>query len=241
MYSNGSLHVYFDEISPLHPRFRIPTADVLNEKLLLKISDQSITLNPDKITFEHESNKFIISLSPFQITGYYHGVLCIKTNANNYMNFERYRSQNQDLKPKSQKMDNPIKILDGAGLYEFKDGELRCLDGLWSETYKNKIDVKSRGPSSVACDVEFEGSTHIYGLALHSTDLVLKDTIDEEPYRLFNFDSFMFGIDERSSLYGSSTFIMSKNKQRSSAGVFWMNASDTWVDISTENSSKRSH
>lgn len=58
-----------------------------------------------------------------------------------------------------------------------------------------------------------------------------------EPYRLYNTDVFEYLLDNPMTLYGSIPFMQAHRKD-SHAGVFWLNAAETWIDITeTKNSS----
>lgn len=69
----------------------------------------------------------------------------------------------------------------------------------------------------------------------HATSLSLKETRGgegayEEPYRLYNTDVFEYEMDSPAALYGAVPFMLAHRKNES-VGVFWMNPSETWIDI----------
>ncbi len=51
-----------------------------------------------------------------------------------------------------------------------------------------------------------------------------------EAYRLYNLDVFGYDINSRLGLYGSVPFLLAHKPERT-AGVFWLNASETLVDV----------
>lgn len=53
-----------------------------------------------------------------------------------------------------------------------------------------------------------------------------------DPYRLYNLDVFQYELHSPMALYGSVPVLISHNAQRT-MGVFWLNAAETWVDISS--------
>uniref|UniRef100_A0A8C2BB02 Glucosidase, alpha; neutral C n=1 Tax=Cyprinus carpio TaxID=7962 RepID=A0A8C2BB02_CYPCA len=108
------------------------------------------------------------------------------------------------------------------------DDENRC--GLWKETFRQFEDIKANGPSSVGMDLSLHGFKHTYGLPEHADTLVLKDTSVTEAYRLYNLDVFGYDINSRLGLYGSVPFLLAHKLERT-AGVFWLNASETLVDV----------
>ncbi|KAJ3433066.1 hypothetical protein M0812_22016 [Anaeramoeba flamelloides] len=105
----------------------------------------------------------------------------------------------------------------------------------YEERFGGNTDSRPYGPSSVALDVIFPDTEHIYGLPEHSTKLSLEDTEEGEPFRLYNVDILEYETESRMSLYGSIPVIISKpNNQKTLHGIFWFNPSDTWIDISTQ-------
>ena len=96
------------------------------------------------------------------------------------------------------------------------------------------------GPQSVALDFTFAGFNNLFGIPEHADSLRLRETLDEEPYRLFNVDVFQYNLNSRMPMYGAIPLLMSANKDRS-VGVFWNNPADTWVDIHYEGSASQSH
>ncbi len=76
----------------------------------------------------------------------------------------------------------------------------------------------------------------------HAGPLALKETRGGEgnyvePYRMYNADVFEYILDSPMTLYGSIPFMQAHRKD-SSAAVFWLNAAETWVDITRAKESK---
>uniref|UniRef100_A0A3Q0S4C4 Glucosidase alpha, neutral C n=1 Tax=Amphilophus citrinellus TaxID=61819 RepID=A0A3Q0S4C4_AMPCI len=101
---------------------------------------------------------------------------------------------------------------------------------LWKETFKQFVDIKANGPSSVGADLCLHGFRHVYGLPEHSDNLQLRDTRDGEPYRLYNLDVFAYQLYSRLGLYGSVPLMVAHKPDRT-LGVFWLNASETFINI----------
>uniref|UniRef100_A0A673JIP9 Neutral alpha-glucosidase C-like n=1 Tax=Sinocyclocheilus rhinocerous TaxID=307959 RepID=A0A673JIP9_9TELE len=78
---------------------------------------------------------------------------------------------------------------------------------------------------SVGMDLSLHGFKHTYGLPEHADTLVVT-----EAYRLYNLDVFGYDINSRLGLYGSVPFLLAHKLERT-AGVFWLNASETLVDV----------
>ena len=116
----------------------------------------------------------------------------------------------------------------------------------WEETFGGNTDSKPRGPESVALDISFLGYQHVYGVPEHASSLSLKETNGvgqnaySEPYRLYNTDVFEYELDSPMTLYGSIPF-MQAHKPNSTAGVFWLNGAETWIDIEKSQAGTHTH
>lgn len=111
----------------------------------------------------------------------------------------------------------------------------------WDESFGGNTDSKPRGPEAVALDIAFPGYEHVYGIAEHAGPLSLKETRGGEgkysdPYRLYNSDVFEYEMDSPMTLYGAIPFLQA-HKKDSTVGVFWLNAAETWIDITKSKSS----
>uniref|UniRef100_A0A4W5L5I8 Glucosidase II alpha subunit n=1 Tax=Hucho hucho TaxID=62062 RepID=A0A4W5L5I8_9TELE len=104
-------------------------------------------------------------------------------------------------------------------------------DGMWEETFKSHTDNKPNGPSSISLDFSLPGVEHVYGIPEHADSLKLKTTDGGDPYRLFNLDVFQYELFNPMALYGAIPVMLSHSAQRT-MGIFWLNAAETWVDIS---------
>ncbi|XP_048394270.2 neutral alpha-glucosidase C-like isoform X3 [Stegostoma tigrinum] len=109
--------------------------------------------------------------------------------------------------------------------------------GLWKEQFHEFIDIKVNGPTSVGLDFSLPGFEYIYGIPEHTENLRLKTTSQEDPYRLYNLDVFACKLHSRMSVYGSVPLLLAQ-KQSNTMGIFWLNASETLVDISLNTESK---
>uniref|UniRef100_A0A671XA15 Glucosidase alpha, neutral C n=1 Tax=Sparus aurata TaxID=8175 RepID=A0A671XA15_SPAAU len=101
---------------------------------------------------------------------------------------------------------------------------------LWKETFKEYTSCVSPGPSSIGSDLCLHGFSHVYGLPEHADDLQLRDTRDGEPYRLYNLDVFAYDVYSRFGLYGSVPLLVAHKPDRT-LGLFWLNASETYVNV----------
>uniref|UniRef100_A0A8C7H2M6 Glucosidase II alpha subunit n=1 Tax=Oncorhynchus kisutch TaxID=8019 RepID=A0A8C7H2M6_ONCKI len=92
------------------------------------------------------------------------------------------------------------------------------------------------GPSSISLDFSLPGVEHVYGIPEHADSLKLKTTDGGDPYRLFNLDVFQYELFNPMALYGAIPVMLSHSAQRT-MGIFWLNAAETWVDISSNTGS----
>uniref|UniRef100_A0A4W4GGK4 Neutral alpha-glucosidase AB n=1 Tax=Electrophorus electricus TaxID=8005 RepID=A0A4W4GGK4_ELEEL len=128
--------------------------------------------------------------------------------------------------------------LNSRGLLSFehlrvrKDTEEEDKPGMWEETFKTHSDSKPNGPTSISLDFSFPGVEHVYGIPEHADTLKLKNTDGGDPYRLYNLDVFQYELHNPMALYGAVPVLVSHNSQRT-MGIFWLNAAETWVDISS--------
>ncbi|VEU22614.1 DEKNAAC103466 [Brettanomyces naardenensis] len=181
--------------------------------------------DPKQLKFTHElqSDSLIlhygdynaqIQLYPFKISLSYKGAEQLIVNERSLLNVEHYRTKVSE---------------DDANSNDVAPEESTF--GSYSDSFKDsKGDTLPLGPESVALDFGFVGYNHVYGIPEHADSLSLKDTTDGEPYRLFNVDIFEYPVQDRYQMYGSIPFMVAV-KPGSSAGIFWVNSADTYVDI----------
>jgi len=125
---------------------------------------------------------------------------------------------------------------------------------MWEERFREFLDTKPNGPTSLSVDVTFPEATHVYGLPEHATSFALKSTRKRpavrsaagshrvtdatqdysEPFRLYNLDVFEYELDNSMSLYGAVpllySHVASATNPRTS-GFFFLNAAEMFVDV----------
>ncbi|XP_061429640.1 LOW QUALITY PROTEIN: neutral alpha-glucosidase AB-like [Lethenteron reissneri] len=109
--------------------------------------------------------------------------------------------------------------------------------GMWEETFKTHHDSKPNGPASVGLDFSLPGVEFVYGIPEHADTFRLKTTTGSEPYRLYNLDVFEYELDTNMALYGAVPYLIAHRPERT-LGIFWHNAAETWVDISSNTAGK---
>jgi Glycosyl hydrolases family 31/Galactose mutarotase-like len=116
--------------------------------------------------------------------------------------------------------------------------------GMWEETFQTHHDSKPFGPTSVGVDITFPSATHVYGIPEHASTHALRATDGSEnpttgtqeyngqhPYRLYNLDVFEYELDNPMALYGSIPFMLAHGPNGNTAGVYWNNPTETYVDV----------
>lgn len=84
----------------------------------------------------------------------------------------------------------------------------------------------------IALDILFPNVQRAYGIPEHADRLTLQNTRLNQPYRLFNVDYGNYKINSTEALYGSIPVLYAHGVEQSS-GIFWLNPSQTWVDVTT--------
>lgn len=109
---------------------------------------------------------------------------------------------------------------------------------LWEEKFGDHLDSKPYGPMSVGMELTFPLSSHLFGLPEHASSTQLKSTAGadghhyyKEPYRLYNLDVFEYELDETMALYGHVPLVISQSIKTGTAGAFWFNPTETFVDV----------
>nr|CAG8499747.1 5448_t:CDS:10 [Entrophospora candida] len=214
---NNVARLRIDEKSPLKPRYDQAKiwALVEQEKPLRHTLEYSLITSDDNdhkfttITYgEQRDHKVVIHHSPFHIQFFLNDVPMITLN---------------ELLVDQSNQENIVK----------NDNDV--VEDVNDTSFNGKTDTKPNGPESIGLDINFPGFSHVYGIPEHASTLSLKETRGgdgayNEPYRLYNLDVFEYELDNPMALYGSIPFMIAHRKGNSAA-VFWLNAAETWIDI----------
>uniref|UniRef100_H3CYV5 Glucosidase alpha, neutral C n=1 Tax=Tetraodon nigroviridis TaxID=99883 RepID=H3CYV5_TETNG len=214
----GSVRIVVDELHPVRARYRVP--DVVVEEApceQLRVQQHS----EDSVVLSWSSGAYGVRVwrFPFRLE-----ILCgedvvVTFNSRGKLWFEPL----QDPSGAAEKAKSS-----GASTSSEVEGDQT--GSLWTETFEGFVDVKANGPSSVGADFCFHGFSHVYGVPEHADDLQLRDTRHGEPYRLYNLDTFAYEVHSRRGLYGSVPLLLAHRPDRT-VGVFWLNASETFVGV----------
>lgn len=199
-----------------------------------------------KVVFEDKSqttvqygpdSKFeaIIKFAPFSIDFKRDGNTQIKFNDRGLLNVEHWRPKVDKVEPEKKEGEAEAGAETEAEKKTEEEPKGEDESTWWDESFGGNTDSKPRGPESVALDISFVGYDHVFGIPEHTGPLSLRETRGgegnfEEPYRLYNADVFEYILNSPMTLYGAIPF-MQAHRKNSSAGVFWLNAAETWVDI----------
>ncbi|KAJ4373594.1 glucosidase II [Didymella sp. IMI 355093] len=171
----------------------------------------------------------IIRHSPFSIEFQRDGETQVKFNERGFLNLEHWRAKVE--KPKEEPKEGEENKEEAKTEEEKGEDESTW----WDESFGGNTDTKPKGPEAISLDISFPGYAHVFGIPEHATRLSLKttrggDDAYTEPYRLYNADVFEYEMDSPMTLYGAIPF-MQAHRKGSTVGVFWLNAAETWIDV----------
>ncbi|KAL3968546.1 C-type lectin domain family 4 member E [Sarotherodon galilaeus] len=198
------VRITIDEFQPIKARYRVP--DVLpGEPQCEQLTVEKQT--KDSVTLSWSSGFYQLRVwhSPFRLEILCEQEVMVTFNSKDKLWFERLQHRPSELQDERK-------------------------SSLWKETFKQFVDIKANGPSSIGADLCLHGFRHVYGLPQHADNLQLRDTRDGEPYRLYNLDVFAYPLYSRLGLYGSVPLMVAHKPDRT-LGVFWLNASETFINI----------
>uniref|UniRef100_A0A3Q3SXD8 Glucosidase II alpha subunit b n=1 Tax=Mastacembelus armatus TaxID=205130 RepID=A0A3Q3SXD8_9TELE len=248
--------VKINELKPLKPRYEVP--DVLIREPPTEGAGGGDE-NGVVLSLGSESQRVIVSAQPFRLDIMEGRDVLMSLNSRGLLAFEHLRMRKDTFSYKVTStvasVWNNIKRVFSSALslppssldhYIFllhvccqtaKEEEEKVEDGMWEETFKSHTDSKPNGPSAVSLDFSLPGVEHVYGIPEHADTLRLKTTDNGDPYRLYNLDVFQYELYNPMALYGAIPVMLAHNSQRTT-GIFWLNAAETWVDISSNTAGK---
>lgn len=219
----------------------------------------------DKQSVEHNKYKLILTSSPFKAEVLdWSGKSVVQVNSRGFMRFEDHRELNSDT-PRAEALfgapkeaqaydeagrpiEQPTNANQEASSAAQPHAEAQTSESnneevkTYVESFSTFTDQRPFGPMSVGMDIYFPNSDHVYGIPEHADSFSLRDTRPNigDPYRLYNVDIFEYELNSPMSLYGSIPFMMAHSKSVGAFGVFWLNPSETWIDIESNHSQSKS-
>ncbi|OCT68743.1 neutral alpha-glucosidase C [Xenopus laevis] len=203
-----------NEISPLKPRYEVPDVivkDMATERLSVSQRESG------SIVLENPNGpyKIHITAQPFSVSVTADDKLLLSLNSQGLLYFECLVS------PQSK-----------SAILESDSDVTKDEYGLWREKFGEFVDIKASGPTSVGLDVSLHGFEYVYGLPEHADTHRLQNTEDNDAYRLYNLDVFAYKVYDKMGTYGSVPLLLA-HKPLQTCGLFWLNASETLVEINT--------
>ncbi|XP_033124812.1 neutral alpha-glucosidase AB-like isoform X2 [Anneissia japonica] len=227
---SNMVRLKINELHPIKQRYEVPDTlirDPPTQSWIIKKQDQSA------VTIAMANDvEVVISKQPFRIDVIQLNDLIVSVNTRGLLSFEELRKRQGS--EKEEKDENADEQAEGEEKQEeeAKEEEKDEEPGMWEETFKTHKDTKPNGPSAVGLDFSFIDFEHVYGIPEHADTFALKTTLNTDPYRLFNLDVFEYELNNPMALYGSIPYMLAHNSERT-IGIFWLNAAETWVDISS--------
>ncbi|XP_063803555.1 neutral alpha-glucosidase C [Pseudophryne corroboree] len=212
------LRLKINDVFPSKPRFEVP--DVLVKEPTaqwLKISQQetgSVILECPSA-----SSKVHITAHPFSMLVTQEDKALIGVNSQGLLYFDHLLSP----PPKSERRETALEVPQPSSEELF---------GLWREEFENDLDMKLNG-GSVGLDFTLHGFEYVCGIPEHAETHWLKNTGESDAYRLYNLDVFGYPIFDKMGTYGSVPLLLAHNPIQT-CGIFWLNASDTLVEIKSK-------
>lgn len=209
---------------------RRPQSEVVNSKRYnetskwaftdsINVGVPSLELTKDSAVIGFAQQQVVLQFQPFKLSFYFKGEEQLVFNEQQFLNFEHWRLQD----------DNENNLLPEETAYD-----------MFSDSFgDSKADSLPLGPESIAADFTLKGFLNLYGIPEHADSLLLKDTINAEPYRLYNVDIFEYEVDSRLPMYGSIPLLFGVKKDVA-LGIFWINSADSFIDILRKGKNKES-
>ncbi|XP_042296169.1 neutral alpha-glucosidase AB isoform X2 [Sceloporus undulatus] len=244
--------IRINELNPLKPRYEVP--DVLvQDPPTTRLSVTGRDDNSVELSLGDESHKLILTAKPFRMDLLEGRELVLSVNSRGLLVFEHLRQKKDSEPPKepASQEEGDTEGLDASLSVEQKSteksnqgdeisngaDEAEEEPGSWEETFKTHTDSKPNGPTSVGLDFSLPGVENVYGIPEHADNLRLRTTEEGDPYRLYNLDVFQYELYNPMALYGSVPVLLAHNARRT-LGIFWLNAAETWVDITSNTAGK---
>ncbi|KAM4664518.1 neutral alpha-glucosidase C [Discoglossus pictus] len=214
----GIFRLKINEVSPLKPRYEVP--DVLVKE---PATQRLRVLKEDSGTIALECPsgpyKLYITAQPFCVSVTCKDKLVLTANSQGLLYFEHL-------------LPSPPESTNARTDSDLKQDSSQDELGLWTEKFGEFVDFKASGPTSVGLDFSLPEFEHVYGLPEHADTHVLQDTGENEAYRLYNLDVFGYRVHDKMGTYGSVPLLLA-HKPTHTCGIFWLNASETLVEINS--------
>ncbi|MBN3312658.1 GANC glucosidase, partial [Atractosteus spatula] len=244
----GIVRVKINELQPIRPRYEVPDV-LIHEPVTQQLTLEQVDADSLTLRWEETQSQVRIALYPFRLEVLCKGEVTATLNSEGRLCFEPLKDPPQRRRKKKHlertfkfhvfemhsffqctkkilyKIPQSVALQKSLGLED-------DTSGLWKEKFRQFVDIKANGPSSVGLDFRLHGFSNVYGIPEHADTHRLQDTSAGEPYRLYNLDVFAYKIHSRLGLYGSVPLLLAHKPERT-IGVFWLNASETLLHVDT--------
>ncbi|XP_008585953.1 PREDICTED: neutral alpha-glucosidase C-like, partial [Galeopterus variegatus] len=218
-----------NEETPLKPRYEVP--DVLTSK---PSTVRLISCSGDtgSLVLAHGKGdlKCCITSNPFKVELVSEKEVVMSINSLGQLYFEHLQIPHKQRFVRFNEYTSVVQDVNSRGDCAYENQEDL---GLWEEKFGKFVDVKANGPASIGLDFSLHGFEHLYGIPQHAESHQLKNTSDGDAYRLYNLDVYGYKIHDKMGIYGSVPYLLAHKLGRT-LGIFWLNASETLVEINTE-------
>ncbi|TNV84333.1 hypothetical protein FGO68_gene5628 [Halteria grandinella] len=215
LYVNGALRFAIDELKNTFQRFRYTDYDrgaTLNRELERISLEKVIDFTETGFTLGEygKDTKYEVHYSPFRVIQKVKGEQTLIVNEGDTMFFEKSINQveSQGEQPSSF----------AQSRFTAKQRDIQY-----------EVNQVAKTPQNFMLGVVFSAS-YLYGLPERSVKLLLNDTLNTEPYRLYALDVFPHKEWKPQSLYSGIPYITG-HTEANDASLFLANPSDTYVDI----------
>ena len=127
--------------------------------------------------------------------------------------------------------------------------------------WKGMLEPIPYGPQAVSLDIGFQNATNVFGIPERINSFKVKSTVEyktaeddfhstggkllkikeEEPFRLFTCDHFNDRYPNHSQYGAVPIMHVRSDNKKGMLGIYWCNASDTFVDVLSIDDKKHAH
>ncbi|CAK9302218.1 unnamed protein product [Gordionus sp. m RMFG-2023] len=239
----SEIHIFKDNIIRIlieDALLRYKSKDSLLDILPEKYSNINYQRTDLQLLIHFNDFKIIIDFKPFKMFILQNKKHILVINGQNLFNYEQNA---EDKDEEDDPLPNEVIKKNVEDDTDNDENEVKKNDvekKNYQETFDVHTDTKPNGDTSVGVDITFLGSKHLYGIPEHADNFVLRSTVNDEPYRLYNFDVFEYELYNKMALYGSIPYMISHCSTQT-IGIFWNNPSETWIDIKYANDNAFTH
>uniref|UniRef100_A0A672PDP9 Neutral alpha-glucosidase AB-like n=1 Tax=Sinocyclocheilus grahami TaxID=75366 RepID=A0A672PDP9_SINGR len=200
--------VKINELKPLKPRYEVPDV-LISDPITETLSVVSQDENSLVLSLGGKDQRLIVSAQPFRLDIVEGPQVLVSLNSRGLLAFEHLRARKDTELEQATEQENVEQRTDEVCVNVLSFLSFSTL--MLTQTHLNRS-----VPLNSYCVVFLSGS---------------------DPYRLYNLDVFQYELHNPMALYGAVPVLISHSTDRT-MGIFWLNAAETWVDISSNTAGK---